>query len=145
MRSSFTRTLSQPLSVPKSSYNGVRSCGECAPDFNDNDKLCDYGNFNSTYSKYLYEKQYSSKNIVLYEVISKMVLLAGKRSLEIYLIHGLVLAILKTRNAVIFPSALGYALIFTNFLITLAACYFIIDVISCNEVLRKSMAIRPSI
>lgn len=74
-----------------------------------------------------------------------MVLLAEKRNLEIYLIHGLVLAILKTRNAVIFPSALGYALVFTNFLITLAACYFIIDVISCNEVLRKSMAIRPSI
>lgn len=145
VRSSFTRTLSQPLSVPESSHNRVRSCGERAPDFNNNDKLCDYGNFNSTYSNNRYEKQCSSKDIVLYEVISKMVHWAGKRSLEIYLIHGLALTILKTKNAVIFPSALGYALVFTNFLITLAACYFIIDVISCNEVLRKSLSIRPSI
>ena len=145
MRSSFTRTLSQPLSVLESSHNGVRSCGKRAPDFNDNDKLCDYGNFNSTYSNNRYTKQYSSKDIVLYEVISKMVHWAGKRSIEIYLIHGLVLAILKTRNAVIFPSALGYSLVLTNFLITLDTCYFVIDVISCNEALRKSLAIRPSI
>ena len=145
MRSSLTRTLPQPLSVPESSHNGVGSRGKRAPDFNDNDKLCDYSNFNSTYSNNCYKKQYSSKDIVLYDVISKMVHWAGKRSLEIYLIHGLVLAILKTRNAVIFPSALGYSLVFTNFLITLAACYFVIDVISCNEVLRKTLAIRLSI
>lgn len=73
VRSSFTRTLSQPLSVPESSHNGVRRCGKCAPNFNDYDKLCDYGNFNSIYSNYRYEKQYSSKAIVLYEVISKTV------------------------------------------------------------------------
>ena len=84
VRSSFTRTLPQPLSVPESSHNGVGSRGKRAPDFNDNDKLCDYGNFNSIYSNNCYKKQYSSKDIVLYEVISKMVHWATHWSLRIF-------------------------------------------------------------
>ena len=67
---------------------------------------------------------------------------AGKYSLGIYMVHGLVLNVLMPETKPIFPSIRGYCLIFVNFIITVLLCVVIINLIAQSRTLRKILGMR---
>ena len=67
---------------------------------------------------------------------------AGKKCLEIYMIHGLVLNIFKAGVEIQFSSIEGYLLTAGNFALTLGFCAIVINLLSSNPVLKKVLSIR---
>ena len=67
---------------------------------------------------------------------------AGKRSLEIYMIHGLLLNIFKSSVAIQFSSIEGYLLTAGNFALTVGLCAVVIRLLDQNVVLKKVLSIR---
>ena len=66
----------------------------------------------------------------------------GKRSLEIYLIHGLLLNIFKSGAIVPFSSIEGYLLTAGNFALTIGLCAGVISLLNQNRLLKKVLNIR---
>lgn len=66
-----------------------------------------------------------------------MILFSGKNSLEIYLLHGLLLNILKLNGEIYFNSVVGILTVLGNYLITVILCLFIIKILNNNRVLNK--------
>ncbi len=75
-------------------------------------------------------------------MVSKGFLWAGEKSLEIYMVHGLLLNVLMPEVKPIFPSIMGYGLISGNFVITIILCVVIISLISQNNVLKKLLGMK---
>lgn len=67
---------------------------------------------------------------------------AGKRSLEIYMIHGLLLNILRPHMEIEFSSIPGYFLTIGNFIITIGLCAIVIELLNQNIYLKKILSIR---
>ena len=105
-------------------------------------QLCDYG---STYcdgdsddeSKCCAELCINRK-----EKVSEFFLWAGKQSLEIYMMHGLLLNIFKSSIAIQFSSIEGYLLTAGNFALTVGLCAVVIRLLNQNVVLKKVLNIR---
>lgn len=105
-------------------------------------QLCDYG---STYCdgntndepKYRAELCINRK-----EKVSEFFLWAGKQSLEIYMMHGLLLNIFKSSVAIQFSSIEGYLLTAGNFALTVGLCAVFIRLLDQNAVLKKVLNIR---
>lgn len=76
------------------------------------------------------------------ETISKFFLWAGKQSLEIYIMHGLLLNIFKSSVAIQFSSIEGYLLTAGNFALTIGLCAVVIRLLDQNAVLKKVLNIR---
>ena len=67
---------------------------------------------------------------------------AGKKSLEIYMVHGLLLDVLMPKAKPEFPSIEGYGLITGNFVITITLCVVVISLVSQNNILKKILGIK---
>ena len=76
------------------------------------------------------------------EKVRNFFLWAGKRSLEIYMIHGLLLNIFKSDVVVQFSSIEGYILTAGNFALTVGLCAVVIRLLDQNAVLKKVLNIR---
>ena len=76
------------------------------------------------------------------EKVKSFFLWAGKRSLEIYMIHGLLLNILKSDVVIQFSSIKGYLLTAGNFALTIGLCAVVISLLNQNIVLKKILNIR---
>lgn len=105
-------------------------------------KLCDDGDINSNGCKSHKQQQMFCIFIDGKEKIKNFFLWAGKRSLEIYMIHGLLLNILKPHKAVAFSSIEGYFLTFGNFIITIGLCAIVIELLKQNVFLKKLLSIK---
>ena len=76
------------------------------------------------------------------EKVSEFFLWAGKQSLEIYMMHGLLLNIFKSSVAIQFSSIEGYLLTAGNFALTIGLCAVVIRLLNQNVVLKKALSIR---
>lgn len=76
------------------------------------------------------------------ETFSEFFLWAGKQSLEIYMMHGLLLNIFKSSVAIQFSSIEGYLLTAGNFALTVGLCAVVIRLLNQNTVLKKVLNIR---
>ena len=75
-------------------------------------------------------------------MLEKFCFWTGNRSLEIYMLHGLVLNIFRSNSKVLFNSIEGYLLTAGNFALTMGLCVVIIDLLSQNIILKKVLSIR---
>lgn len=76
------------------------------------------------------------------EKMTSLFLWAGKHSLEIYMIHGLLLNVFKSSVPVQFNSIQGYLLTAGNFFLTVGLCGLVIELLSHNKLLKKALSIR---
>ena len=67
---------------------------------------------------------------------------AGKKSLEIYMIHGLLLNILMPGVKPYFSSPSGYGYVFANFIITLILCALFISLLSKNRYVKRILGMK---
>lgn len=74
--------------------------------------------------------------------ISNLLIWAGEKSLEIYMIHGLLLNVLMPKAKPEFPSIEGYGLITGNFVITITLCVVVISLVSQSNILKKILRIK---
>ena len=105
-------------------------------------QLCDYG---STYCDGNSDDEPKCRAelcINRKEKVSKFFLWAGKQSLEIYMMHGLLLNIFKSSVAIQFSSIEGYLLTAGNFALTVGLCAVVIRLLDQNAVLKKVLNIR---
>ena len=105
-------------------------------------QLCDYG---STYCDGNSDDEPKCRAelcINRKEKVRKFFLWAGKQSLEIYMMHGLLLNIFKSSVAIQFSSIEGYLLIAGNFALTVGLCAVVIRLLDQNAVLKKVLNIR---
>lgn len=104
--------------------------------------LCDYG---STYCDGNSDDEPKCRSEICVnrkEKVSKFFLWAGKQSLEIYMMHGLLLNIFKSSVAIQFSSIEGYLLTAGNFALTIGLCAVVIRLLNQNVVLKKVLSIR---
>ena len=105
-------------------------------------QLCDYG---STYCDGNSDDEPKCRAeicIIRKEKVSDVFLWAGKQSLEIYMMHGLLLNIFKSSVAIQFSSIEGYLLTTGNFALTVGLCAVVIRLLDQNAVLKKVLNIR---
>ena len=105
-------------------------------------QLCDYG---STYCDGNNDDEPKCRAelcINRKEKVSEFFLWAGKQSLEIYMMHGLLLNIFKSSAAIQFSSIEGYLLTAGNFALTVGLCAVVIRLLDQNAVLKKVLSIR---
>lgn len=105
-------------------------------------QLCDYG---STYCDGNSDDEPKCRAelcINRKEKVSEFFLWAGKQSLEIYMMHGLLLNIFKSSVAIQFSSIGGYLLTAGNFALTVGLCAVVIRLLDQNAVLKKVLNIR---
>lgn len=105
-------------------------------------QLCDYG---STYCDGNSDDEPKCRAelcINRKEKVGEFFLWAGKQSLEIYMMHGLLLNIFKSSVAIQFSSIEGYLLTAGNFALTVGLCAVVICLLDQNAVLKKVLNIR---
>lgn len=105
-------------------------------------QLCDYG---STYCDGNSDDEQKCRAkicIIRKEKVSDFFLWAGKQSLQIYMMHGLLLNIFKSSVAIQFSSIEGYLLTAGNFALTVGLCAVVIRLLDQNGVLKKVLNIR---
>ena len=105
-------------------------------------QLCDYG---STYCDGNSDDEPKCRAefcINRKEKVREFFLWAGKQSLEIYMMHGLLLNIFKSSVAIQFSSIEGYLLTAGNFALTVGLCAVVIRLLDQNAVLKKVLNIR---
>lgn len=142
-RETFNGSISCPLLVAMLDNN--QKCTDflqsCRIDVNSN-KLCSNCSFDNV-DYYNSKRKQSVEYFVVWKVkIKSFFLNAGERSLEIYLLHGLVLNLFKTKSPILFNSIEGYLLTFMNFMVTVLLCFLIITLLCGNRNLRKIFNIR---
>ena len=105
-------------------------------------QLCDYGNTYCDDNSDDESKCCAELCINRKEKVSEFFLWAGKQSLEIYMMHGLLLNIFKSSVAIQFSSIEGYLLTAGNFALTVGLCAVVIRLLNQNAVLKKVLNIR---
>lgn len=96
------------------------------------------GNGDSIYNR----QQCVEKNSYSKNAIESFFYWFGKHSLEVYLLHGLFLNILKTKELHLFSSIIGYGLTFGNYILTLLLCYIVITFLRKCDLLKKILCLR---
>lgn len=76
------------------------------------------------------------------EKVRNFFLWSGKQSLEIYMIHGLMLNIFKSDGVIQFSSIEGYLLTAGNFALTIGLCAVAINLLNQNKILKRVLNIR---
>lgn len=84
----------------------------------------------------------STKGVVYEERLKLLLVWFGVHSLEIYLLHGMLLNVLKVLSQIPFDTALGISLTFANYGLTLMLCYMVITLINLNRPLRRCLFFR---
>ena len=67
---------------------------------------------------------------------------AGTQSLGIYLIHGLLINLIKVKTAVEFTTVAGISLVFANYIVSLLLCFTVIHILSMNKPLCRLLGIK---
>ena len=143
MRGTFARDLSHPLPVTDSAEDdGDTDNEKYSRDSADASQLSDHGNTDNFCGQVSERKQNTKFDSIWKQRVSKGFLWAGKKSLEIYMLHGLLLDVLMPEVKPIFPSIKGYGLISGNFVITIILCVIVISLISQNNVLKKLLGMK---
>lgn len=142
-RRTFVRNISDAL--PSAEYNKIyakNSTDEPSRNFNSNGKLCDNCLLSDIPDK-IDRKEQSFNIFTIWEKsLNDLLIWSGKRSLEIYMIHGLLLNIFKSNTEVHFNSIEGYILSFANFVFTILLCAIVISLLNKNFLLKKFLSIR---
>lgn len=142
-RSTFFRNISDTL--PSAEYNKIytqNSTDEPSRNFNSNCKLCDNCLLGGVPDKTDRKEQTFNIFTIWEKSLNDLLIWAGKRSLEIYMLHGLLLNIFKSNTEVGFNSIEGYVLSFANFIFTVLLCAIVISLLSKNFLLKKFLSIR---
>ena len=105
-------------------------------------QLCDYGSTHCDGNSDDEPKCRAEIYINRKEKVREFFLWAGKQSLEIYMMHGLLLNIFKSSVAIQFSSIEGYLLTAGNFALTIGLCAVVIRLLNQNVVLKKVLSIR---
>lgn len=105
-------------------------------------QLCDYGSTHCDGNSDDEPKCRAEIYINRKEKVREFFLWAGKQSLEIYMMHGLLLNIFKSSVAIQFSSIEGYLLTAGNFALTIGLCAVVIRLLDQNAVLKKVLNIR---
>lgn len=92
-----------------------------------------YGNQTKQNIEFCFVWQTELRNLLLW---------AGKRSLEIYMIHGLLLNIFKSSEVIQFSNISGYMIAIVNCIATIGFCALVIELLSRNKILKKILSIR---
>ena len=95
--------------------------------------------FNCQNIKY---KQDFATGFVWRQRIGSIFYWVGKRNLDIYMVHGLVLNVLMPEIKPEFPSIAGYGLICGNFAITVFLSVINIILVSQSKILKKVLGIK---
>ena len=143
MRSSLTGDLSHPLPAALPAEDGRdtfdgKHTGYCANDKqlrNDSSSDTPCGQANQL-------EQGIEVGALWKQRISILFLWAGEKSLEIYMVHGLLLNVLMPKVKPEFPSIEGYGLITGNFVITITLCVVVISLASQSSVLKKLLGMK---
>ena len=140
-------SLSGDLSYPLSASKSVTEIGEAANKQHrgfctDIKQLPNNGRIDDVDSQTAKFKQDATTVSVWSQRIGNCFHWAGKKSLEIYMVHGLVLNVLMPENKPVFPSIVGYGLIGGNFVITVLLCAAVISLISQNSILKKILGMK---
>lgn len=142
-RTKFNGSLSCPLLASMSDENKCRAneqqsdrCGL------DSSELSNHGRPHSNGNNSDKEKQGATSPSNWKGIIKLFFLWAGNRSLEIYLIHDMVLNIFRSETSVQFNSIEGYLLTAGNFVLTIALCSLIINLLSHNSILKRVLGVR---
>lgn len=104
-------------------------------------QLCDYGSTHCDGNSDDEPKCRAEIYINRKEKVREFFLWAGKQSLEIYMMHGLLLNIFKSSVAIQFSSIEGYLLTAGNFALTIGLCAVVIRLLNQNVVLKKVLNI----
>ena len=142
-RRALTGSISHALSASQldqagQSTNSIQSSGV----EHSSGQLCDYGNTYCDDNSDDESKCCAELCINRKEKVSEFFLWAGKQSLEIYMMHGLLLNIFKSSVAIQFGSIEGYLLTAGNFALTVGLCAVVIRLLNQNAVLKKVLNIR---
>lgn len=139
---SFTRNIYCPLLLSNS--DEARNDDKCKFHFGDNhnsSELCCNDYTNSSCDKAVEYKPHSENIIIrkntISETISNALHWAGTHSLEIYLLHGLLLNVIKTSMLPEFTTWQGCLLVFINYILTLLLTCCVIEFLGQNKVLKK--------
>lgn len=76
------------------------------------------------------------------EKLNTFFLWAGNRSLEIYMLHGLLFSGFKSNVMIPFESIKGYLVTIGNFVLTMVLCAAIINLLNHNIILKRLLRIR---
>lgn len=142
-RSTFFRNISDTL--PSAEYNKIytqNSTDEPSRNFDSSNKLCANCLFSDVSNKTDRKEPAFNISIIWKKCLNELLIWAGKRSLEIYMLHGLLLNIFKSNTEVGFNSIEGYVLSFANFIFTVLLCAIVISLLSKNFLLKKFLSIR---
>ncbi len=143
VRSSFSGNLSHPLPVTEPAENdGNAYDGKHTGNGVNNQQLRDHGDAYSVVSQTVEHQQGAEVGSVWKQRVGRGFLWAGKKSLEIYMVHGLLLDVLMPESKPIFPSIVGYGLIAGNFAITILLCAVVISLISQSNFLKKILGMK---
>ena len=142
-RRALTGSISHALSASQldqagQSTNSIQSSGV----EHSSGQLCDYGNTYCDDNSDDESKCCAELCINRKEKVSEFFLWAGKQSLEIYMMYGLLLNIFKSSVAIQFGSIEGYLLTAGNFALTVGLCAVVIRLLNQNAVLKKVLNIR---
>lgn len=105
-------------------------------------QLCDYGSTYCDGNSDDESKCHAEICINRKEKVRDFFLWAGKQSLEIYMMHGLLLNIFKSSAVIQFSSIEGYLLAAGNFALTIGLCAVVICLLNQNVALKKVLNIR---
>ena len=89
-----------------------------------------------------WEQHDSAKGFVYEGRLKVLLSWFGVHSLEVYLLHGVLLNILKVLPQIAFNTAWGIILTFANYVLTLGLCYMVIMLINLNRPLRRCLFFR---
>lgn len=144
VRSELIGNLSHALPATQFNQNGQNSCfiQSNGAEFGYGE-LYYYSGFHSNDDTSAKQKQSVEIYVDWKEKVNNFFLWAGKQSLEIYMIHGLLLNIFKSKVAIQFSSIEGYLLTAGNFALTMGLCAVAIHLLNQNVILlRKILNIR---
>jgi len=143
VRGTFVGDLSHTLPVTDSAEDaGITNNRKYTGGRVDARKLSDHDSTDSSCGQVGEYKQNIEIGSVWKQRVSKGFLWAGEKSLEVYMVHGLLLDVLMPEVKPNFPSIKGYGLITGNFVITIILCVVVISLISQNKVLRKLLGMK---
>lgn len=143
VRSKFAGNLPHALSATQFNQIGQNSCiMQSNRTESDCSELYYYSSFHSNDNNCAKQKQSVEIYVDWKEKLNNFFLWAGKQSLEIYMIHGLLLNIFKSNVAIQFSSIEGYLLTAGNFALTMGLCAVTIHLLKQNIVLKKVLNIR---
>lgn len=112
---SFPRDLSQPLPATESDETAKPSNGNKRSGAGDNNGELFADDITNCVCRQSIENKLFDETRPVWKQGLRILQWAGKRSLEIYMIHGLVLNVLRPEVKPIFPSPVGYGYIFGNY------------------------------